>query len=474
MDALRILILAAGKGTRMRSEKAKVLHTICGVPLIQYVCNAASKLDHRGIYAVVGEGMEEVKRTLENQGLTFIHQEQQLGTGHAVLAAAPALQAQSGDLLILYGDMPLLSTELLESLIDAHRRSKAAVTMLTARLDTPYGYGRIVRTPAGDIARIVEERDASDAERAISEINTGIYCFDLKALFAALGQISNRNAQNEYYLTDVIGILNANGKAVAGVLAPDPAQVIGINTRYELSQVESRVRAALLKRLMESGVSIIDPASTYIEASVSIGQDTVIYPNAILEKNTRIGSFCTIHAASHLVNAEIADHVTVRDSTIITDSSVGAYSTVGPFAHVREHTRVGTHCRVGNFVEIKKSILGDKTKAAHLAYIGDAELGVGVNIGAGTITCNYDGVRKNKTIVEDGVFIGSDSQLVAPVRIGKGAYVAAGSTITQDVPPYALGIARGRQSIKKDWVHTRTRSSDRPTQPESDKSLKRE
>ncbi|MBI1745027.1 MAG: bifunctional UDP-N-acetylglucosamine diphosphorylase/glucosamine-1-phosphate N-acetyltransferase GlmU [Acidobacteria bacterium] len=472
MEELRILILAAGKGTRMRSEKAKVLHTVCGVPLVMCVYNSAAKLPNQGLYVVVGEGIDEVKQVFSDREVFFIHQAKQLGTGHAVMTAAEQLRSHSGSLLVLNGDMPLVSTAILKRLADFHKEAAAAVTLLTARLENPYGYGRVVRTVTGEISKIVEERDASDLQRAILEINTGVYCFKIGTLFEALDKISTQNAQNEYYLTDVISVLTAMGQPVAGMVAPDPDEVLGVNTRYELATIEARVRASILKGLMESGVTIIDPAATYIDATVNIKSDTVIYPNCILEKSTRIGSHCTIHAASHLVNAQTADYVTVRESTVITDSTIGEYSTVGPFAHVREHTCIGSHCRVGNFVEIKKSVLGNDTKAAHLAYIGDAEIGEHVNIGAGTITCNYDGVHKNKTIIEDGVFIGSDSQLVAPVRIGKGAYVAAGSTITEDIPAFSLGIARGRQVVKEGWAQSRQKPnkpsihSDPPAKPD--------
>lgn len=443
----------------MKSRKAKVLHPLCGIPLVHYVCDTALQLDNKGVYVVVGEEAESVKATLKGKNIRFVHQLKQLGTADAVMAAREALAAQQGGVIVLYADSPLIRTETLETLHAQHLRSNAAATVLTVHLENPYGYGRILRDKEGKIERIVEERDAQPAEKEIKEINTGVYCFDIQPLYDALKRISNDNAQGEYYLTDVIGILKRSGKIIETATTVDSQEVLGINTRYDLAQIEKRMRAAILKRLMLDGVTIVDPDSTYIDANVRIGPDTTVYPNVTIEKSTKIGENCVIHTSAHISHSELDDDVTVWPSTVIHDSRIGRNSTVGPFAHLRNHTVVGERCRVGNFVEIKNSRLGNETKAAHLAYLGDAEIGDRVNIGAGTITCNYDGAKKNKTIIEDDVFIGSDSQLIAPVTIGKGAYVAAGSSITEDVPSDSLAIARGRQVIKPEWAKRRANKS---------------
>ncbi len=452
MSEFYVLVLAAGKGKRMKSSRAKVLHPLCGVPLIRYVCDTALRLQGRGVFLVIGQDGEMVRAALADKSIAFVVQPEQLGTGHAVMCAADSLAGKEGDLLVLYGDTPLVRPETLERLLEAHRGRAAAATVLTAQLEDPTGYGRIVRSSDGRLERIVEEKDASPSIASIKEINTGIYCFKIAELFPALRQVSNDNAQGEYYLTDVIALLGAAGKRIETVEAADPEEVLGINTRYELAVIEKKMRRAVLRRLMEEGVTVIDPEATYVDADVEIGRDTVVYPNVFIEKGTKIGEGCVIHTGSLISSSVIGDRVTVWPSSVIAESRVGRNSTVGPCAHLRANTVVGEGCRIGNFVEIKNSRLGNGTKAAHLAYIGDAEIGEHVNIGAGTITCNYDGFKKSKTIIEDEAFIGSDSQLVAPVRIGRGAYVAAGSTITMDVPAYALAIARGRQVNKEGWV----------------------
>jgi bifunctional UDP-N-acetylglucosamine pyrophosphorylase/glucosamine-1-phosphate N-acetyltransferase len=452
MQDLYVLILAAGKGTRMKSNKAKVLHPLCGMALIEHVWATASRLSSQNTYIVIGQDAEKVKAQLSGTSAKFVYQKEQLGTGHAVMAAYEELKDKTGHVLVLYGDTPVITLDTLKNLTEAHIRSNAAATLLTAYLDNPYGYGRVIRNRGSGIEKIVEEKDTTAYEQEIKEINTGIYCFNIPALYQALKEVKSENAQGEYYLTDVIAVLKGAGKKVESITIADPSEVLGINTRAELAEMEKKLRATIAQRWMEDGVTIIDPDTTYIDAQALIGRDTTIYPQVIIEKHAKIGENCTVHAFSRISNSELEDNVTVWQSTVIVDSHIGRDTTVGPFAHVREHTEVGAQCRVGNFVEIKKSKLGNGTKAAHLAYIGDAEIGERVNIGAGTITCNYDGKRKSKTIIEDDVFIGSDSQLIAPVRIGKGAYVAAGSSITDDVPPYALGIARGRQVIKEDWA----------------------
>jgi bifunctional UDP-N-acetylglucosamine pyrophosphorylase/glucosamine-1-phosphate N-acetyltransferase len=343
--------------------------------------------------------------------------------------------------------------------VAAHDEAGAAATVLTAMVERPYGYGRIVRTPAGEIARIVEERDASPTERAIREINSGVYAFDVAPLWDALKSIAAENAQGEYYLPDLIGIYRRRKLPVTTVMVTDPREIRGINSRTELAEVSAIVRQKKNEELMAAGVTLVDPATTYIEADVVVGADTVIHPNVYLEGTTVIGAACEIHAGSRIVDSTIGDRVTINNYTIVTSSVVGPDVRLGPFAHVRPGSDIRTGAHVGNFVELKKTVFGEGSKASHLTYLGDATVGAGVNVGAGTITCNYDGVTKHPTIIEDGAFIGSDSQLVAPVTVGQGAYVAAGSSIVEDVPPGALGIARGRQSNIKDWVARKGKST---------------
>jgi bifunctional UDP-N-acetylglucosamine pyrophosphorylase / glucosamine-1-phosphate N-acetyltransferase len=385
------------------------------------------------------------------QDLQFAQQEPQLGTAHAVMQAEPLLASASGTMLLLSGDVPLLSTRTLQGLLQAHHAAHAAATVLTAMLDRPYGYGRIVRSH-GEVARIVEERDASPAERAIREINAGVYAFDLEPLFPALRSIASQNAQGEYYLTDLVAIYRRRRLVVASETVANATEIRGINSRTELAEVGALVRQKKNEELMAAGVTLVDPATTYVDPDVIVGADTVIHPNVYLEGHTTVGAACEIHAGVRIVDATIGDRVTILNYTVITDSTVEAEVRLGPFAHLRPGSEVGRAAHVGNFVELKKTALGAGSKASHLTYLGDATIGEGVNIGAGTITCNYDGVHKNPTVIEDGAFIGSDSQLVAPVRVGKGAYVAAGSSIVEDVPAGSLGIARGRQANVEGWV----------------------
>jgi bifunctional UDP-N-acetylglucosamine pyrophosphorylase/glucosamine-1-phosphate N-acetyltransferase len=356
--------------------------------------------------------------------------------------------------VLLSGDVPLLGRSTLEGLLEAHRAANAAVTVLTAIVDRPYGYGRIVRTD-GRITRIVEERDASPKQRAIKEINSGIYAFALDTLFDALRAIGTENAQGEYYLPDLVAIHRRGRRAVATFTVDDPIEIRGINSRSELAEVGKMVRQQKNEELMAAGVTLIDPATTYVDADVVIGADTVVHPCVFLEGATRVGSACEIHAGARLVNAVIGDRVIVNNHSVITDAQVANGATIGPFAHIRPGSLVGEHARVGNFVELKKTTLGEGSKANHLAYLGDATIGTRVNVGAGVITCNYDGERKHVTTIEDGAFIGSDATLVAPVTVGKDAYVAAGASITEDVPPGALAIARARQENKEGWVSRR-------------------
>ena len=452
MSATHVVVLAAGKGTRMKSQLPKVLHQAAGLPLIEHVLRKAASLNPSTIVVVVGHGADEVERTvLPRPGLRFARQEPQLGTGHALLQAESALQGQSGTVVLLSGDVPLLRAGTLRRLIEHHQAQRAAATVVTAVFDDPSGYGRVVRE-GGKITAIVEHRDASSDERAIREINSGIYAFDVAPLFDALRAIGASNAQGEYYLPDLVRIYRQRGLAVETVVLEDPVEISGVNSRKELADVAAALRQAKNEALMASGVTLVDPSSTYIGPDVAIGADTIVHPGVHLEGRTEIGENVVIHSGVRIVDSRIESGAVINNFCVITESRVGPGARVGPFAHIRPASDVGTDAHVGNFVELKKTSLGRGSKANHLAYLGDATIGERVNVGAGTITCNYDGVAKHRTIIEDGAFIGSDSQLVAPVRVGRGAYVAAGSSITEDVPAESLAIARGKQVNKEGWV----------------------
>ena len=456
LSPLHVVILAAGKGTRMKSSRAKVLHPLGGLPLITRVVRTAMVLNGASVVIVVGHQADDVRRALaEWPSLEYVVQEPQLGTGHAVLQAQSLLGSRTGTLLLLSGDVPLLSAETLARLLQRHRDTGAATTVLTMTLDNPHGYGRIVRDEQGWVARIVEERDASADERRIREVNSGIYAFDLERLFRAVTGLSAANSQGEYYLPDVVAIQRRERLVVESVEVSDPLEVRGINSQRELAELEAIVRARRVDRLMASGVTVVDPATTYVGPDVEVGPDTVLHPNVYLEGRTRIGCGCEIHAGTRIVDSSVDDSAVVRNYCVVQRSRIGPGAVVGPFAHLRPDSDVGSAASVGNFVELKKTVLGARSKANHLAYLGDATIGEAVNIGAGTITCNYDGKAKHRTTIEDGAFIGSDCQLVAPVTVGKGAYVAAGSSITDDVPPDSLAVARARQVNKDGWVARR-------------------
>ncbi|MGG1657893.1 bifunctional UDP-N-acetylglucosamine diphosphorylase/glucosamine-1-phosphate N-acetyltransferase GlmU [Brevibacillus sp. NRS-1366] len=450
MSKIHAVVLAAGQGTRMKSKLYKVLHPVCGKPMVQHVVDTLADMQVEDIVVVVGHGADTVRAKL-GEGVTYALQEEQLGTAHAVSQAAPFLQDKEGITFLLYGDVPLLSAQTLSALLTYHNEQQAAATVLTAVLPDPTGYGRIVRNESGEVLRIVEHKDASDEERAIQEINTGIYCYDNRKMWKALAEVKNDNVQGEYYVTDCIGILRDAGEKVAAFKAVDPDETMGVNDRVQLSEAESYMRRRIAVTHMRNGVTIIDPSSTYIEADVTIGADTVIQPGTHLRGRTTIGSDCVIGPQADLTNVEVADGVSITYAVLV-DASVDAESTVGPYAYVRPGTQIGRKAKVGDFVELKNAKIGDGTKVPHLSYVGDAEIGDGVNIGCGTITVNYDGAVKHKTIVQDGAFIGCNTNLVAPVTVGQNAYVAAGSTINQDVPDNALAIARERQVNKLDYA----------------------
>jgi bifunctional UDP-N-acetylglucosamine pyrophosphorylase/glucosamine-1-phosphate N-acetyltransferase len=456
MSDLHVVILAAGKGTRMKSRRPKVLHPLAGRPLIEHVLRTVDQLQTESIVLVVGHGADEVQAALAARPtLQFVVQSSQLGTGHALLQAEPMLRGKTGLVLLLYADVPLLLSGTLARLVETHRTARAAATVLTTELEDPYGYGRIVRDASGRIQRIVEERDASGDERAIREVNSGIYVFALAPLFDALHELAADNAQEEYYLTDLVALYRQKALQVETLCVNAGDELRGVNSREDLADLSRLLRAQKNRAVMLAGVTLDDPVTTYIDADVTIGADTVIGPGAQLQGRTSIGERCHVHAGVRLTNATLGDDVTVLDDSVIVEASVAAGASVGPFAHIRPHSTIGEHARVGNFVELKNTTLGRGSKANHLAYLGDATIGAGANIGAGTITCNYDGETKHPTVIEDGVFIGSDTQLIAPVRVGAGAYVAAGSSITDDVPADALAIARGRQENKPGWAARR-------------------
>ncbi|HXM35161.1 MAG TPA: bifunctional UDP-N-acetylglucosamine diphosphorylase/glucosamine-1-phosphate N-acetyltransferase GlmU [Pyrinomonadaceae bacterium] len=440
---LDILILAAGLGTRMKSRKAKVLHQLDGRPLVAHVCRAAGSVKPRQIYVVVGHQAEKVEaavlRELGQDLVTFVNQSQQRGTGDAVMAARNVLRNAGSTLLVLSGDVPLIRADTLQLLLARHREKKSAVTILSVRMETPTGYGRIVRNDAGSVLRIAEEKDATDEEKQIREINSGIYCFETSKLFPALERVQPVNRQGEYYLTDVPEVLLKDGERVDAFLHSNVREVAGINNRAELAEFENFQRRGTIRRLMiEGGVTFIDPSHAYISSEAQIGRDSVIYPGVQIEGTSTVGENCELRAGSRIANSQIGDNVVIKDHCVIIDSDIASNCTVGPFAHLRMNSRLEEGSAVGNFVEVKKSRLGRGSKSMHLTYLGDSTIGEKTNIGAGTVTCNYDGQRKHETIIEDNVKIGSGTMLVAPVRVGSRSVTGAGSVVTKDVPPDSL------------------------------------
>jgi len=453
---LDVLVLAAGLGTRMRSNLAKVLHQIDGRPMVNHVCRTATALAPRKVYVVIGHHGEDVKTAvleeLDKDHAEFVWQKAQLGTGDAVNSAREFLENEDSTLLVLSGDVPMIRAETLAALVQQHRNHRgkgASCTILTVKLDDPTGYGRIVRDDAGFFDNIVEQKDASDEERKIKEINSGIYCFDTKKLFAALSSVQNNNSQGEYYLTDVPALLRAAGEAVSLYQHTDAKEVSGINNRLELAGMERILRRRTISKMMlDYGVSFIDPKNTYISEQANIGRDTVIHPNVTIEGETQIGDGCTIRSGTRITNSRIGRGVEILDNCVITDSEISNDCTVGPFAHLRGKAKMEEKAKVGNFVELKKTILGRGSKANHLTYLGDATIGEKTNIGAGTITCNYDGIHKHATNIGNNVKIGSDTMLVAPVKVGDGAVTGAGSVVTKDVEANKLVVGAPARAIK--------------------------
>lgn len=453
MNRLLLLILAAGKGTRLKSSLPKVLHILAGKSLIEHVIEASRPLEPSQTIVVVGHESERVRAQLAGlPELFFLEQVPQLGTGHAVQLAVPVMKQHQGAVLILSGDVPLISTTTLQKLIRTHDDTGSSVTLLSTLLEDPTGYGRVLRNSHGSVERIIEQKDANAQEQALKEINAGIYCFNIHDLCEVIGLLSADNSQEEYYLTDCIALLRERNKRISAAVCEDPAEVSGINTRLDLARLERIVIDRKLQQLMADGVTILDPASTHVTPDVRVGSDTTLYPNVFLEKGSIIGSGCQIYPNVRISRSVLEDNVLVLDCSVISESHIQSHAQIGPFAHLRPQSKIGRKVRIGNFVETKNTQIGDDSKASHLSYLGDTEVGEDVNIGAGTITCNYDGVTKHKTIIKDRVFVGSDSQLIAPVTIHEGAYIAAGSSITDEVPPGSLAIARARQVIKENWA----------------------
>lgn len=453
MRNLVSIILAAGEGTRMKSTLPKVLHQVCGQPMLVYVLKTVLKAGCRKNYLVVGHKKEKIIEALRNslllkkRRIEFVSQTKLLGSGHAVLQVKKDLRDYRGDVLVVYGDLPLLTGRTLMRLMQTHSKQDNSLTILGATLENPSGYGRIIENSNGKGIRIVEERDATPKERRINRVNAGVYCFKAEDLFKAIDKIRLDNRKREYYLTDAVEILGEMGKRVGIVITKDSSEVEGVNNRKQLANVQKYINMKNLERLMLTGVTIADPPSTFIDSTVRIGRDTIIYPGSTILGKTRIGENCRLGPYAFIQDCRIEKGVEIRASFIY-GAKIAERAKVGPFSHIRPGTVVGEDARVGNFCEVKKSRIGRGTKVSHLSYIGDSFLGKDVNIGAGTITCNFDGVRKNITRVGDGTFVGSDTKFIAPVKIGKGAVIGAGSTITEDVPAGKLAIARARQVIK--------------------------
>jgi len=446
---VKAIVLAAGNGTRMKSKLPKCMHKILGRTMLNIVLDNLKESGTNEIIVVTGHGEEQIRASV-SADVQFVHQDEQLGTGHAVMTASKYI-GEDDDILVLYGDTPLITPESVIQLNNVHMREGNAITVVSTRIGDPLGYGRIVRPSLDNrLLRIIEQKDLTDGEGFINEINTGVYFFKGRALLAALPLIQPHNAAKEYYLTDTLEIIQKLGLKAGVAVAPDSSEFIGINNRVQLAQAGDVLKQRINERLMLNGVTIVDPNTTWISPDVVIGIDTIIYPGVTLEK-TRIGENCVIGPNSRIINSVVSDNTEI-DSSVVIDSYIGEHTQVGPFAYMRPNSKVGAHCKIGDFVEVKNSNIGDHTKASHLTYIGDSDVGSHINFGCGTVTVNYDGRKKYRTVIEDNAFIGCNTNLIAPVTVKAGAYTAAGSTITEDVPEKALGIARARQVNKVGWI----------------------
>lgn len=444
------VVLAAGLGTRMKSNTHKVLHRIGGKPMVEHIVDVLEQLGVDHIVVIVGKGAEEVQAYLGDR-VRYALQKEQLGTAHAVRQAEPLIGEISGTTLVINGDNPLITVETYRHFLDDFARKQGAAAMLTAVPESPTGYGRVLRSVNGDVERVVEEKDANEAERKIREINTGTFCFDNRKLFAALKKVNNNNTQGEYYLPDVLTILRGQGEKVSAFCVTDASETVGINNRIQLAEAEAIFRKRTLERHMLAGVTVVDPSATYIEADVMIGRDTVIWPGTTLRGNTVIGENCVIGPHADICDCRIFGGVTIEHSTL-KESEVGTNSNIGPYAYLRPNSTIGDRVKIGDFVEVKNSVIGADSKVSHLSYIGDTHLGRAVNVGCGAVTVNYDGERKWRTVIGDRSFIGCNVNLIAPVSLGDESYIAAGSTITDDVPAEAFAIARARQQTKEQYV----------------------
>lgn len=443
------IILAAGQGKRIKSNLPKVLHKACGKEMVNHVIDTMREAGIDDVNVIIGKGAKLVQDRTSSRNVTYSLQEEQLGTGHAVKCAKAFLDGKSGVVAIFTGDAPLIKASTVKKLIDIHIANNNCATLLTSIVENPTGYGRIVRNDNA-VEKIVEHKDCSEDELNITEINAGMYCFDIKNLLDALGKLSNNNAQGEYYLTDVIEIFKSNGEKI-GAMVTNFEETLGVNSRSELAVVENILRKRINKMHLDNGVTIIDPNNTYIGVDVKIGQDTIIYPGNVIEGDTVIGESCVIYPNSRVNNSIIEEGVEIQSSVIL-DSKIGKNTTVGPFAYIRPESNIGNSVKIGDFVEIKKSTIGDNTKVSHLTYIGDAEVGTSCNFGCGTVVVNYDGKKKHKTKIGNNVFIGCNTNLVAPVEVKDNSYTAAGSTITKEVPEGSLAVARARQKNIDGWV----------------------
>lgn len=451
---LQIIILAAGKSVRFKSSKSKLFHNLLGKPIITRIVELAARLNPLEIFLVVGKNKDEIENYLRGYKVKLILQQEPKGTAHALLQCKDYIERDSA-LLVMNADTPLMKEQSLINFVESIKKDNSGIYLLTMKINEPTGYGRIIRNKENQIIEIIEESDCNKEQKEIKEVNAGFYLFPSLKIFSLLEEIRPNNLKGEYYLTDVIRLAIKRGYKVYGIELENFEEAYGINNRKDLSQAEKILRLRKIEQIFQDGVSIINPENCYIQEEVRIGMDTIIYPGVILEGSTEIGTDCIIYSNVRIKDSKIGNKVMIYDFSIIEGSVIEDNVSIGPFARIRPETLISEGARIGNFVELKKTKFGRGSKANHLSYLGDAEIGEYTNIGAGTITCNYDGIKKHVTIIEDEVFVGSDTQFIAPVKIGKGAYIAAGSTITKDVPPYSLGIARGRQQNKLDWVKKR-------------------